>query len=263
MKLLKTLLKLVAGALLLVVLAVAGMAFTLRATPPVSTFDLKPMAAVAPDPRPVLIFGASGKTGYEVVRLLRARGQPVTAAVRSSSDRSRLDPLGVSFVVADALDPAAVRAAAATGNFRAVITTVGCLRCDPPPDFIGNRNIIDATKASGAHRLILISTVGAGDSYAATNLLSRLVLSRILPLKTQAEDYLRASSLDYTIIRPGGLRPASKPQSGTGYLTEDRSALGFIHRADLARLIVAVLDDDRTIGRTFAAGDPAVNTPWQ
>lgn len=263
MALLKAVLKVVIGLVLLVALTVAFLALTLRATPPGTVFEPRPVAAEAWDTQPVLVFGATGGSGYEVVRLLRARGQPVTAAVRPGSDRSRLEPLGVGFVVADALDPGAVRAAVAEADFQAVISTVGCLRCDPSPDFIGNRNIIDAAKAGGIGRVILITTVGAGDSYEATNLLSRLVLRKILPLKTRAEEHLRASGLDYTIIRPGGLRPESTQPTGSGYLSEDRMAMGFIHRADLARLIVAVLDDDRTIGRTFAVADPTVIKPWQ
>ena len=46
-------------------------------------------------------------------------------------------------------------------------------------------------------------------------------------------------------------------------LTEDRHTLGFIHRADLARLIFAALDEDRTIGHTIAAVDPSVHKPWR
>ena len=107
-----------------------------------------------------------------------------------------------------------------------------------------------------------MTTVGAGDSYDAANLLTRIVLRDILPLKTQAEDHLRASGLAYTIIRPGGLRSNDSNATGEGVLTEDRSALGFIHRQDLAELIVAVLDDDRSFGKTFAALDRTITEPW-
>lgn len=259
----RTLLKVLLGVFVLLVVTVAGLALTLRATPPATVFDLKPPSDSARDPRPVLVFGASGGTGRELVKLLRARGQPVVAAVRATSDRSRLEPLGVTFVVADAMHPDEVLAAAASADFQAVVTTVSCLRCDPPPDFVGNRNVIDAARARGIRRVILVSTIGAGDSHDAANLLTRIALARILPLKTQAESYLRASGLDYTIIRPGGLRPDDKAPTGLGRLTEDRHTLGFIHRADLARLIFAALDDDRTIGHTFAAVDPSVHKPWR
>jgi len=263
MRLVKIVLGIVGGVALLLVLAVGATALTLRARAPATVLDLAPPASQARDPRPVLVFGASGGTGVEVVKLLRGRGQPVTAAVRATSDRRELDKLGVEFAVADALDAAAVQAVMQTADYQAVISTVGCLRCDPPPDFTGNRNIIDAARARGVRRMILISTIGAGDSHDAANLLTRIVLSPILPLKTEAEEHLRASGLDYTIIRPGGLRPERTSATGLGYLSEDRNAFGFIHRADLARLVVAALDDDRTVGRTLAAADPSVRKPWQ
>ena len=79
-----------------------------------------------------------------------------------------------------------------------------------------------------------------------------------MPLKTQAEEYLVASELDYTIIRPGGLKMDTA--SGYGYLSENREAFGFIDRADLARLIVGALDDDESIGKTYHAADE--NRKW-
>ena len=169
--------------------------------------------------------------------------------------------MGAAIVEADAMDPESLTRAFASDDFRAVISTVGCLSCEPPPDGIGNMNIVDAAKAAGVPRMILITSIGVGDSRDAANLLSRLFLRKTLPLKGQAEERLRASGLGYTIIRPGGLRPV--PATGRGYLSEDRSAFGFISRGDLARLIVAALDDQGTVNKTFAAADPEVMTPWQ
>jgi uncharacterized protein YbjT (DUF2867 family) len=82
----------------------------------------------------------------------------------------------------------------------------------------------------------------------------------MLPLKTQAEDHLKSLGLDYTIIRPGGLKTA--PATGRGLLTEDRTASGIITRADLAQLIVAALDDPATIGKTLAAIDAEFKFPF-
>ena len=113
---------------------------------------------------------------------------------------------------------------------------------------------------AGVRRVVLITSIGAGDSKDAAPLLSRFVLRRILPLKTEAEAHLRESGLDYTIIRPGGLSNA--PPTGNGYLSEDRAAFGFIYRSDLAQLIVGCLDDDRTVGKVFAAADANRASPW-
>ena len=143
----------------------------------------------------------------------------------------------------------------------AVLTTIGNLRANPPPDYQGNANIFDAARRAGVDRVVMVSTIGAGDSNSAAPWLSKLALSKVLPLKTQAEDYLRESGLDYTIVRPGGL-PPDAAATGRGLLSEDTSTFGFIGRPDLARLIVGILDDDKTIGKTYSAIDPERSSPW-
>ena len=208
----------------------------------------------------VLIFGATRNTGLEVARVLVGRGDRVTAFVRPTSDRSQLEPLGVNFVEGDALDMDAVKAAFIDNEYTAVLTTIACFSCDPKPDYLGNRNIFDAAEEAGVSRMLLVTTIGAGDSYEAAPLPARQFLKDMLPLKTQAEDHLMASSLEYTIIRPGGLK--SDPRTGRGYLSDSRDASGIINRADLADLIVEALDDDGTKGKVLAAVDADMVFPW-
>jgi len=254
----KLFLKILGGIVLLLVAVVAFFVISLRPTIPEDRFELEPAASVGG--LNVLVFGATGKLGYEVASDLTSRGDKVTAFVRASSDRSQLEPLGVEFAVGDAMDIDSVNAAFASGDFDAVITSVGAIRANPPPDYQGNANIFDAAAAAGVKRVIFISTIGAGDSLKAAPLPSRMALSKVIPLKTQAEDHLKASGLDYTIIRPGGLPPGIG--TGGGILSEDPTTMGFIVRSDLARLILGVLDDPRTIGKTLAAVDPALESPW-
>jgi len=253
----KLLLKFLAGIVLLLVAVVIWAVVSLRPNIPDEQFILQSPLTVGG--LHVMVFGASGRLGLEITKVLTARGDKVTAFVRPTSDRSQLEPLGVGFVVGDALDAGSVLAGLQQGEYDAVISAIGGF-ADVPPDYIGNVNIFDAAKAEGVNRVIMISTIGAGDSYDATPLLSRLLLAKILPLKTQAEEHLRDSGLDYTIIRPGGLTPGAG--TGGGILSEDRTAMGFIAREDLAPLVVGILDDDRTIGKTLAAMDPARSAPW-
>jgi len=112
----------------------------------------------------ILLIGATRGTGLRLAKLLVARGDEVTALVRPSSDLSELEKLSVRLVTGDALSRADMDAAFTEGPYRAVVSTIGCFRCEQPPDYIGNKNIIDAAAASGNRRLIMISTVGAGDS---------------------------------------------------------------------------------------------------
>jgi uncharacterized protein YbjT (DUF2867 family) len=247
---------------LVVLVAAALVAFvmlTLRPDLPDTEFALQPVPAGGA--RNVIVFGATGKLGTEIVRDLREHGDQVTAFVRASSDRSQLEPLGVTFAVGDVLNPADVQAAFQSGAFDAAIATIAGMS-EAELDRQGNINVTDAAVAAGVQRVILISTVGAGDSRDAAPLISRLALSKILPQKTAAEEHLRASGLGYTIIRPGGLPPGVVP-TGRGLVSEDPSTMGFIKRPDLARLVMGVLYDDRTIGKTLAAVDPGLERPWE
>jgi len=259
---LRLILKIVGALFVLLVLSIGGLALTLNANLPTSVFEVQANSAgqAADDLSTILIFGATRNTGLMVAQLLTARGDKVTVFVRPTSDLSELEKLDVNFVVGDAMDIDTVEAAFSGGDYRAVLTTIGCLSCEPPPDYQANANVIAVAKTSGVKRVVLVTTIGAGDSENATPKLSQRVLAKTLPLKTKAEEDIRASGLDYTIVRPGGLR--SGRRTGNGVLTEDSDTFGFIFREDLAELLVAVLDDDRSIGKTLAAVDSKRQWPW-
>jgi uncharacterized protein YbjT (DUF2867 family) len=248
--------------ILLLVLLVAGFALTMRAHFPDTTLEVQANThgQSAVDDSAVLIFGSSRNTGLEVVKLLRARGDKVTAFVRPTSDRTELEKLGVEFVVGDAMDLQSVQAAFIGHEYRAVFTNIGCLGCELPSDYQGNANIIQSAREAGVQRFIFMTSIGVGDSKDTPPWITQRVLARAMPLKAQAEAELRASGMEYTIIRPGGLR--SRPATGNGVLTEETDAFGYIFREDLARLIVACLDDPRAINKTLAALDAQREWPW-
>ncbi len=208
--------------------------------------------------RRVLVFGASSGTGLEAVKVLRARGQPVTAFVRPTSDRSALEPLGVEYAVGNVLEPDTF-AAAFTDDVTAVINTIGGRRGEPRPDYDGVVNMVDAMKAAGVSRAILVTAIGTGDSLMAVSERTREVLGRVLEIKSQAEAHLAESGLDFTILRPGGL--TRDEATGAGILTEDRDAMGSISRAELGRLVVEALDDDATVGKIFHTIDTSITKP--
>jgi uncharacterized protein YbjT (DUF2867 family) len=209
----------------------------------------------------VLVIGGTRATGLEIVRLLRARGDEVVVLARPGSDASGAEALGARIIRGDAMNPADLTAALAGGQVRAVISTLGARDVKGPrPDFDGNRNAVDAARAAGVNRFILVTVIGAGDSYEASPWIARRFLDVVMREKTKAEDYLKTSGLAYTIIRPGGL--LDKEAQGRAYLTEDTGSMSWIRRADLARLSVQALDDDRSIGKTYHAFDPDRTRFW-
>jgi len=261
MKIIKGLALTFVALVVIVVLALFGIFLTSN-NQNVEAFALAPPAAkeaTEPDDG-ILIFGASRNTGLDVAEILAARGDMVTAVVRPNSNTEELKKLNVTLVPGDALDMESVRAAMAGKKYRAVLTTIACFSCNPKPDYLGNKNIFDAAKEAGLNRVVLVTTIGAGDSFNSAPLPARQFLKDMLPLKTQAEDYLKSLALDYTIIRPGGLKTA-KPTS-RAILSEDRKTSGIITRSDLAGLIVGALDDPRTIGKTLAAIDRDFKFPF-
>jgi nucleoside-diphosphate-sugar epimerase len=202
----------------------------------------------------VLLVGASSGTGLEIAKVLAARGDDVTAFVRPTSNRSGLAPLNVKYVVGDATNFADVKAAFTHQKVRAVVSTLGGRPGEPRPDFVGTRNLVDAAKAAGVRRMILITVIGTGDSAETLPVRVRENLAKVIPLKNSSEAYLSSSGLAYTIIRPGGLTNAAG--DGKSFLTLDHSMMSSISRAELARLTVSALDDDRTIDRIYHAIDP-------
>jgi len=201
----------------------------------------------------VLVFGGNRATGLEVVRTLKAKGDDVTVFVRPSSDIAELQKLGVKTVTGDALNPADVAKAAKSAKFRAVVSSLGGKRGEPRPDFEGTKNIVDAAKAAGIARMVIVTAIGTGDSIKAVSELTLKVLGPVYAEKVKGEDYLKASGLTYTIIRPGGLKDL--PSTGDGMLTEDITVGGDIHRSDLGIITAQAIDDAKTFNKVYSAVD--------
>ena len=152
----------------------------------------------------VTVFGATGRTGREVVARALAAGMDVTAYVR---DPARLGPADGARVVTGTLDDDARLAEALAGR-DAAVSALGVgrpLRSDPAV-VDGVRRIVAAMEAAGVPRLVYLSFVGVRDSRPRSGPVIRHVLSRVV--RNEAADHerkeaiVRASGLDWTIVRP-------------------------------------------------------------
>ncbi len=210
---------------------------------------------------PVLVFGGTAGVGLETVKVLRARGIPVTVFVRPTSDRTPLEPLGVSYVVGNALNEQEVTAAFSAADFAAVVSSLGGRHGEPRPEHIGNRNINNAAKAAGVQRVIQVSAISAGRDRdrekPSDDADWRAVMYYV---KIQGENHLMESGLDYTIIRPGLLK--DEAPTGNTMLTTRRDISGSINRADVAQVIVQVLEDATTIGKAYSLIDKNTERPF-
>jgi hypothetical protein len=169
----------------------------------------------------VLVIGGPA-SGLEVVRILRARGDEVGVRVRPPTRASGLAPASPG----RCHEFAGLAAALASGPVPRGGVDFGALRGFVRGRFAGNRNAVDAAKAVGVRRFVLVSVIGAGESLDAAPWIARRILKNVIVEKTRAEEYLKASGLDYTIIRPGGL--LDKEGQGRAYLTPDTRSMSWI-----------------------------------
>jgi uncharacterized protein YbjT (DUF2867 family) len=189
----------------------------------------------------VTVVGASGTLGSEIVRALLEKGARVRAMVRATSDRTRLESLGVTeFVVADLMDPASLRRAlTAEPPAKAVIAsavgfsahTARTKGDNSRTDTEGYRNLVDAAKAAGVPRVVLISILEC----------DKAVEVPLFHQKFVTEQYLAEKRQPYLALRAGAFldrardRVAPKVRKGVFPDTAPGVAMSMIYSPDLAR----------------------------
>lgn len=112
----------------------------------------------------VVVAGATGYLGSKIVKALIEQGADVTAMVRAGSNRSKLQEMGVNnFVISDMMNPALLKEALTTAHgFDAIVASASGYTKhtkgdNADTDTIGYKNLVDATKAAGIPRFVLIS----------------------------------------------------------------------------------------------------------
>lgn len=91
-------------------------------------------------------------------------GAWVMAFNRSGVRRKEIEAMGAMLAVGDALDPASINKALATTEFDVLVSTVGGTPQDPTADSQGNVNLIEAAEKAGVKKVVLVTSVGVGDS---------------------------------------------------------------------------------------------------
>ncbi|NKB45187.1 MAG: NAD(P)H-binding protein [Alphaproteobacteria bacterium] len=210
----------------------------------------------------VLVFGGTGQLGAEIVMDLRDAGEDVTVFVRPTSDRSQLEPLGVSFVTGDVLTEADVEAALKAGPFRVVVDALA-RDGDTKPDFYidSMRYISKWAQVTGVSQVILHGSVGAGLSRPVYPDERWDVMGPTITAKDYGERHLMESGAPYTIIRNLVLLPAEIKESGVAAITTDQSKRGVVTRDGLARLTIVCLDNPSCINEIYHAYDEEVEPP--
>ncbi len=203
----------------------------------------------------VLIFGASGKTGHELVEQGLAQGHVLTAFVRNPA-KLRIQHANLRVYRGDVADRMAVEGAIQGQD--AVTSALGAasLLSRDPALIVGMHNILTAMEQGSVRRFIYLS---ADTVHAVRDQLSPVRRYIIVPLilgNTSVdhdvnESMIQQSHLDWVIVRPPMLTNGTRTSVyRSGAHLEARSVIPKISRADLAEFMLKQLTEDRYLCQT-------------
>jgi uncharacterized protein YbjT (DUF2867 family) len=206
------------------------------------------------------VFGGTGPTGRELIRLALADGHRVTAVVRNPAALPD-PPVGLTVRTGDVLDAASL--SGCLDGADAVLSALGS-RAGRAPTTVysaGIEHILDAMHAAGVRRLVALTAIPVApreQRSRSQRMLDQLLHAAFGPSyddMARMEQRLRASDVDWTVIRPPRL--TNKPATGR-YRTAVNAALPggpSITRADLARAMLATLDEPATVRAAVAVAN--------
>lgn len=205
----------------------------------------------------VAIAGGHGKIALRLAKVLSQRGDEVVALIRNPDHADEVRQAGAEPAVVDLEHANDGDVAQAIAGCDAVVFAAGAgpgsgSARKETMDYGGAVKLIAAAKQAGVSRYVIVSSMGANPNEPGDD-----TFSVYLRAKGRADDAVRESGLDTTVVRPGSLTN----DAGTGRVRLDESLPhGQVARDDVAAVLVAVLDSPNTIGRTvdLIGGDTPV-----
>ena len=202
----------------------------------------------------IAAFGATGGTGKQVVQQALAAGNQVAALVRDPA-KLAIDNVNLAVVTGNVLDAGKVEEALQGAD--AVVVSLG--NTDPNPDYVvsqGTLVIVDAMKRLGQpKRIVVVSSMGVGESKDQVSFTFKMLMTTVLrkPMedKERQEQVVKASGLDWTIVRPGGLTDSPATGNYKSGLDPNIGA-GQVSRADVAAFVLKQLSDSTYVFKTPA-----------
>ncbi len=202
----------------------------------------------------ILIVGATRGIGRQLLEQALMSGHSVTALVRDPR-RLTTQHERLRVVKGDILDSESVARAVAGQD--AVCCTIGVKVPWPPVTVFseGTRNLLQAMKKTGVRRLLCVTGIGAGDSRGHGGFLYDCLVRPVLfrPVyadKDRQESLIKASDVDWTIVRPGFL--TNGPLTENYRMLTDMTGVtaGWISRADVAHFFLTELESKQYLRQT-------------
>ena len=203
----------------------------------------------------VIIFGVSAKlgTGYQVSQLIKQCHPEwrCIALVRDADFAKQLAQQNIETYVGDATDKELVKKICLQAGPEAIIiSTLG----GETGNYIAQRIIIDCAEQAGVKQMLLVTSLGCGDSWPTLSLRAKQAFGNAVREKSLAEVWLQTSTLNYVILRPGGLRDGELTNNGQCYFAQE--VHGFVYRKELAKIIMDKIANQQFDNRAYSVVDP-------
>ncbi|MFJ2541446.1 SDR family oxidoreductase [Microbacterium sp. NPDC087589] len=200
----------------------------------------------------IIVFGGHGRIALLLAPLLVARGDEVTSVVRNPDHVSEVEATGAHALVADVetLDTDAL--AEIIGGHDAVVWSAGAGGGSPERTYAVDRDAairtMDAAEIAGVKRYVMVSWIGSKADHGVPESDGFFAYA---DAKWAADEHLRSTDLDGTILGPGALT-FDEP---TGRIVLDPEGKGEVSRADVAAVIAEAVGSPSTFGRTIRFGN--------
>jgi nucleoside-diphosphate-sugar epimerase len=206
----------------------------------------------------IAIIGGHGKVALQLARILSHEGHAVTSFIRNPEHALEVTATGAAPVVLDVEKSTTAEIASELGGHDAVVWSAGAGGGSPERTYAVDRDAairsMDAAAQTGVARYVMVSYFGAGPGHGVPEDNSFYAYAEA---KAAADEYLRATDLDWTILGPGTLTgiPGSAlievdpADPGTGTATS---------RANVALVAAAALELPETVRRTIEFRDGSV-----
>ena len=207
----------------------------------------------------ITIIGGHGKVALLATPLLVKAGHSVHSIIRKESQSEDIRTLGGTPVVADieSMNVEEITSLLSELNTQVLVWSAGAAgQGGPERTYAVDRDAairsMDAAEAAGVQRYIMVSYLGADPAHGIDPSNGFYTYAEA---KAAADEHLRASSLRYTILGPGALADGEASdidldlQLAAGRLDELVSRT--VARATVAAVLVAVIEDESTVGKAL------------
>ncbi len=203
----------------------------------------------------IAIIGGHGKVALHLSRILSGEGHDVTSFIRNPDHVADVTETGASAEVLDVENSTTTELAHAFHGHDAVVWSAGAGGGNPARTYAVDRDAairsMDAAAQGGVKRYVMVSYIGAAKDHGVP---ADNPFFAYAEAKAAADDYLRSTDLDWTVLGPGTLTD----EPATGLIQPDPENPGNgteTSRANVALVTAAVLELPGTIGRTIAFKD--------